>query len=508
MRALLAVLAWLVFAAPAHAGPGEALVIGNGAYRGEGLALSNPIADAQIMTARLRARGFRVEMLTDADAARMRAGIEGFVARAGAVLDPSVSHFFYYSGHGVQIGGENYLLPVDVRIDSAAALTQSAVPANTLFSAMQRLNNRINFIVLDACRSNPFAAAGQTESGLASLSGLANTFIAFSTAPGMDALDGEGRNSRFTAALARAMGDETATAQDVFRRARAYVIETSGGAQQPDYVDVITLSGGDPWRSVILGSRALGRTRGLVQVSAYGELTNYSTAVQALALRPAPSADAPSLERWVAAMRAMVDAGDRNAEIQPDYLDETYEPLLRRVLRAAQNERWSEYDLALFLAHAAQETYQFQALAEYGSESYLARYDGRADLGNTTPGDGARYRGRGLLQLRGRANYRRLGAAVGFDLENQPEALALDEDLSARVSVAMFRPAAAALTRAPRGDLIRTTEILTGATRDVGLRGHFFARILRALQAPPPAAHRVDGPLVPHQSGPNPVDPP
>ncbi len=471
-------LAFIALPAPnAAAAPGSALVIGNGAYRRERMTLANPPGDAQIMAAKLRARGFEVTMLVDADLAAMTAALRAFPDVAGA-FSSDASHIFYYSGHAAQVDGVNYLLPVDVAIDDVAAVKASSLALPMVLERVRYLPTRVNFIILDACRTNPFAD-GEAERGLAPMAGLDNAFIAFSTTPGASALDGDGRNSRFTAALAMALSQEGASAQDVFRCTREYVVRTSGGAQQPEYVDTIALAGLDPWRGKVIGSAHIGQTRGYVPVGG-SPLSIYRYA-STLRILPAPAPDG-DLAPYVAAMRSMLDVGAMNAEIAPDYMAETYAPLLRRVLTAGAGDRWTEYDLALFLAHAAQETYQFQAVAEYGDDAYFARYQGRADLGNTQPGDGARYRGRGLLQLRGRAAYQRLTSAAGVDLVANPDALASDEDLSARVSVAQYRVVRRQLTGQPQTDLIATTRALTGATRDAGLRGQYFWRMMEALR--------------------------
>ena len=490
---LLVVVAFATLAATeAKAAPGAALVIGNGAYPGKRMALANPVNDANTMTAKLRARGFRVTVLTDATLARMRAAVAAFASETSMTPGAELSNFFYYSGHGVQIGGVNYLVPVDARATDAAALAQSALPLTEVLGRVRGLASRVNFIVLDACRDNPFVEDRHAPQGLAPMDALSNAFIAFSTSSGMAALDGDGRNSRFTAALAVALSDETASAQDVFRRARDYVVRTTEGGQTPEYVDTIAISGADPWKTARIGAPYIGQTRGFVNADAHNDLSSMATTAWMLRATPAPAADAPVLAGHVRALRAVLDTGAQDAAIKPDYTDETYEPMLRRVLAAAAADHWSEYDLALFLAHAAQETYQFQALAEYGSEVYFARYQGRVDLGNLQPGDGARYRGRGLLQLRGRAAYRRLGAdpAIHMDIEANPDLIATDPDLSAKVAVAMFREVRAGVTGVPVLDLARTTRRLTGSTRDIGLRGHYFYRLLQNL----PSALLTDAP--------------
>ena len=121
-----------------------------------------------------------------------------------------------------------------------------------------------------------------------------------------------------------------------------------------------------------------------------------------------------------------------------------------------------------FLAQAAHETDGFRTLEEYGGPAYLARYDGRADLGNTRPGDGARYHGRGIFQLTGRADYRRYGALVGVDLEAEPQRAA-EPSLSLAIALAYWRerglePAADA------DDIERVTRLINGGRNGLEAR--------------------------------------
>lgn len=130
-----------------------------------------------------------------------------------------------------------------------------------------------------------------------------------------------------------------------------------------------------------------------------------------------------------------------------------------------------------FMAQAAHETDLFRTLQEYGGADYFARYDGRADLGNTQPGDGARFHGRGIFQLTGRANYRRFGALVGIDLEAQP-VLAMRPDVSLAVAFAYWRERGCDAA-ADADDVARVTRLINGGRNGLDER----TRLLAAAKA-------------------------
>lgn len=126
-----------------------------------------------------------------------------------------------------------------------------------------------------------------------------------------------------------------------------------------------------------------------------------------------------------------------------------------------------------FLAQAAQETDRFRTLQEYGGTAYFARYEGRRDLGNTQPGDGARFHGRGVFQLTGRSNYRRFGALLGLDLEANPE-LAKDPVISLAIAFAYWRERGISAA-ADADDVVRVTEAINGGRNGLAQRTRLLA---------------------------------
>jgi len=220
-----------------------ALVIGNNAYA-HVRPLPNPANDARAMAKSLRDIGFVVTEGTDLDRTAMQATIRDFLRDAAR----SQVAVVYYAGHGVQIDGRNYLVPIDIQFQSGSGMTEAMMDMDTIMAGLDD-QVRTNILILDACRNNPMApklaSAGPTRdieagSGLAAPATLgagstlgAGTLIAFATAPGQVALDGQGANSPFSAALTRHIGTPGLEVQQMLTRVRAEVVAATKGKQVP-----------------------------------------------------------------------------------------------------------------------------------------------------------------------------------------------------------------------------------------------------------------------------------
>lgn len=229
----------LVLSAPA-AGAQEtriALVIGNGAYRDQ--PLNNPPSDARLIAATLKRLGFTVmggkpgEPLIDADQKAMKRAIRGFgeqLERAGA----EGIGLFFYAGHAVQAGGKNFLIPVGAAIDREADLEIEALSADSVLAQMNYARARVNLVILDACRNNPYRGRFRAATrGLVEMSAPRGSLIAYSTAPGEVAEDGAGTNSPYSAALAAAMAQADVPVELTFKRVRSAVMQATGERQVP-----------------------------------------------------------------------------------------------------------------------------------------------------------------------------------------------------------------------------------------------------------------------------------
>ncbi|MBL8670227.1 MAG: caspase family protein [Alphaproteobacteria bacterium] len=222
----------LALAPPTFAEPRVALVIGNGAYAAEGK-LPNPPNDAKLMARTLRDLGFDVIERIDATQEAMKSAIADFGEKLEKAGKDAVGLFFY-AGHGVQSNGRNYLMPVDARIERERDLDIRAVEADWIVSSMQDTRNRVNLVILDACRNNPFARSFRSSArGLAQINAATGMLISYSTAPGSVAADGDGANSPYATALAKAMTAAGAPVTEIFQQVRRDVLAATGGKQTP-----------------------------------------------------------------------------------------------------------------------------------------------------------------------------------------------------------------------------------------------------------------------------------
>ncbi|MCC0042973.1 MAG: caspase family protein [Brucellaceae bacterium] len=216
-----------------------ALVIGNGAYTGTGQ-LKNTLNDAEAMAAALEALDFEVTLATDID---RRAAIEAIDGFSRGLTGADIA-FLFYAGHGMQINGQNFLLPVDVDITSERALRYSAIDIGEVVAEMER-RARVALIVLDACRDNPYVAAiartVQDDRAATPLQGLSTmqlsgrgAIVAYAAAAGAVAGDGTGEHSPYTGALLEEIGEPGVEVGLMFRRAAGRVFETTRGDQRPE----------------------------------------------------------------------------------------------------------------------------------------------------------------------------------------------------------------------------------------------------------------------------------
>jgi formylglycine-generating enzyme required for sulfatase activity len=233
VAAALALLSAMMFlpAAPSAAENRIALVIGNSDY--ESGPLSNPANDAKLMGDSLANLGFEVIERRNADQNAMKRAIQEFGARLEKAGPDSVG-LFYYAGHGVQLNGRNYLIPTTARIEREGDVEIEAVGADWVIEQMRYARNRLNIVILDACRNNPFTRSLRgVDHGLASMDAPAGILIAYSTAPGSVAADGSGRNSPYTEALTHAMRELHEPVEQVFKHVRVGVMGATSGRQIP-----------------------------------------------------------------------------------------------------------------------------------------------------------------------------------------------------------------------------------------------------------------------------------
>lgn len=211
-----------------------ALVVGNSSYRSISR-LRNPANDARAMAIELRRSDFEVIELIDADYKTMRAAVRDFYNKLSKNKPGEGVGLFYFAGHGLQYQGENYLVPVDANIHQPFDIPAETQSVNQVMDAMVTADTRMNIMILDACRNNPFPSATRSSSaGLASIQQAKGCYIAFATAPGSVALDSFDQNSQnglYTQELLKAMKVPGLTIEQVFKKVRENVRQLSGNQQ-------------------------------------------------------------------------------------------------------------------------------------------------------------------------------------------------------------------------------------------------------------------------------------
>jgi hypothetical protein len=208
----------------------QALIIGNSTYDHTS-PLRNPTNDARAISQTLSRLGFEVETLTDVNQRQMEQAINQF---GDKLRNRRGVGLFYYAGHGMQVRGENYLLPIDINPRSAADIRYDAVPVGKLLGQMEEAANGMNLVILDACRNNPFNRNFRsTNQGLAQVIAPTGSFISYATAPGEVAADGDGANGLFTERLLKHMVVPGLKLEEVFKRVRVDVQQESNNRQVP-----------------------------------------------------------------------------------------------------------------------------------------------------------------------------------------------------------------------------------------------------------------------------------
>ncbi len=207
-----------------------ALIIGNSEYSGAANLGLNPINDARDIASTLKILGFDIILKTNADLETMNNAIREF-GRQNREADVAL---FYYAGHGMQVERINYLLPIGINIQEKYDVNFECINVSTVQKIMETSNNdRLNLIILDACRNNPFRTWQRGgETGLADMTPPSGTLIAFSTSPGATASNGDGRNGLYTGELIKQLKTPQRI-EDVFINTRIEVEKKSGGQQSP-----------------------------------------------------------------------------------------------------------------------------------------------------------------------------------------------------------------------------------------------------------------------------------
>lgn len=211
-----------------------ALVIGNSQYPKEVGELKNPVNDAIDMAAELEQSNFEVTLLTNATYGQIRAALLKFKEKLDEGNKDETVALFYFAGHGFHYQDENYLVPVDARIEYEDDIWRYCFPVQRMvLSNMEQSKSRMNVVILDACRSNPFPSLTRStnQQGLVEMKKGRGSFIAYATAPGSVAIDGTGRNGLYTQEILKAIRKPALTIEQVFKEVRLNVLRLSGEKQ-------------------------------------------------------------------------------------------------------------------------------------------------------------------------------------------------------------------------------------------------------------------------------------
>ena len=208
-----------------------ALVIGNANYQ-TAPKLANPGNDAQSMSQLLNSAGFEVTQATDLTRKDMVRVVQDFTAKV-AERGPGTVAMIYYAGHGVQVEGENYLLPVDAKISSSYDLDGNSLRLVDLMGTLDTITSRMRIVILDACRNNPFPQVNDAGRGLAIVDAPNGSIVGYSTAPGAEARTATGGHSPYTSGLPQFAREPNVPIEQLFKRVRLEVNQTTSGAQIP-----------------------------------------------------------------------------------------------------------------------------------------------------------------------------------------------------------------------------------------------------------------------------------
>jgi formylglycine-generating enzyme required for sulfatase activity len=231
--AVLAATALALAGTPALAEKRVALIVGNSAYKNV-TPLDNPAHDARLMAETLRTLGFALvggDAQLDLDKARFDDAVQSF----GNQLQGAEVGLFYYAGHGLQVRGTNYLVPVGANPTKEADVDFQMLDSNLVLRQMESAGTKLNIVILDACRNNPFGGRSLrgTESGLAQIRAPEGTLISFATQPGNVAQDGTAGNSPYTRALAQTLRRPGFDIFEAFNEVGLAVMQATGNSQQP-----------------------------------------------------------------------------------------------------------------------------------------------------------------------------------------------------------------------------------------------------------------------------------
>jgi uncharacterized caspase-like protein len=340
-----------------------ALVIGNSNYATV-TALPNPANDAKAMTKFLSSAGFQVMQAPNLTQSDMRKTIGNFASMVAEKGRDTVALVFY-AGHGLQVDGENYLVPVDANIQREADVPLQAMRLADVMNAMAAVPSKTLLVILDACRNNPFSEINKTTGrGLAIVDAPTGSLVSYATAPGTEALDGDGANSPYTSALLKIGQEPGLPIEQALKRVRLAVNEATNRQQTP-------------WESSSLTSEFSFFLSGRASMASIGQLKMPAAAPTAASSGSAP-AETRSVESWQRELKSHTPREAYDIVIREDkveayqaylalYPSQSLTPVVRTLVER-RREMIAWHDAVIINTVASYQTF----LASYASSDFAA----------------------------------------------------------------------------------------------------------------------------------------
>ena len=364
-----------------------ALLIGNSDYT-HGGSLNNSLTDVRAMKRTLESLGFMVLKYKNCAQKDMKMAMDKF----GEKLKGQDVGLFFYSGHGVQVNGHNYLIPTDAKMDNENDAEYDCVRAGRILAKMESAGTRTNIVILDACRDNPFERSwrkGTKGTGLAFMNAPSGSLIAYSTAPGKTALDGRGNNSPYTFALLQHIKTPDITILEMFQGVRSTVMARTGGKQTP-------------WESTSLRGNFYFNGKGEMTVGE--DLNQKSHPPETTKELDAAALVAQARNLWkdgkYSNPKKVIGLLDKAIKLDPDYArayrerGALYEDLKQHD-RAIQ-----DFDRAIKLDPGLAKSYQNRGLAYYYLNQYTRAIQDWNKAIDLDPDDGWNYYNRGIAYMK------------------------------------------------------------------------------------------------------------
>ncbi len=347
-----------------------ALVIGNSNYQNGG-SLPNPVNDATAIATALQSVGFEVMKYQNVTQKEMKMAINTF----GKKLTGYEVGVFYYAGHGIQNKGMNYMIPIEADLQTEEQIEFDCVAADRVLAYMDAAQVKVNVIIMDACRNNPFERSWHRSAngnGLAMMDAPTGSLIAYATAPGRVASDGAGSNGLYTSALLKYMGDPKLSIEQVFKKVRTEVTEKSAGAQVPwettsltgddFYFAAANISKGALVKTEVLASNA--ETKNTVVKRDFNEVTEDNRKKASALLDEGHTAY--NEENYVKAIELYTKAMEAN----PNYDEAYYWRASAKYTQKKYKEAIADYDKAIELNPNNEQSFYYRALTNYNLEAY------------------------------------------------------------------------------------------------------------------------------------------